>query len=198
MHAKEKLEEALYFLLQMRQSYIDRKHFIYNLNAFLNSARNVTFILQEEFANTSMFKHWYPQKQKEMREDKLMSFFNDLRVVSVHKKGSPKHSLSVKTAYIFPKDGKKFKASTVGYTESKYSNADKVEMKALGLVFPSESGRVKIVEPLYTLITDWEFVKAPEGYQGRDILALCIEYYHRIKKLIEEAETVLLRKNEHP
>ena len=194
MYAKEKLEEALHFLLQMRQSYIDRKHFIYNMNAFLNSARNVTFTLQEEFDNNPRFKAWYPRKQKEMREDKLMNFFNDLRVISVHKKGSPKHSLSVKAAYIFPKDGKMFQASTVGYTESKYSDADKVEMKALGLVFPAESGGIKIVEPVYTLITDWEFEKAPEEYQGKDILALCIEYYHKLKKLVGETQIVLFEK----
>jgi hypothetical protein len=191
MYAKEKLEEALYFLLQMRQSYIHRKHFVYNMNAFLNSARNVTFTLQEEYANNPKFKTWYPQKQKEMKKDKLMNFFNDLRVVSVHKKGFPKHSISVKAAYIFPKDGKVFQASTVGYTTTKHSDADKVEMNALGLLLPSESGGAKIVEPVYTLVTDWEFEKAPEGYQGKDILALCIEYYHKLRKLVEEAQAVL-------
>jgi len=194
MNAKEKLEEALYFLLQMRQSYVDRKRFIYNMNAFLNAARNVTFTLQEEFAHDSKFKVWYPQKQKEMKEDKLMGFFNDLRLISVHKKGSQKHSLSVKAAYIFPKDGKSFQASTVGYAESKHSDDDRVEMNSLGLVFPSESGGAKIVEPVYTLVTDWKFEKAPEGYQARDILALCIEYYHKLKQLVEEAQIVLLKK----
>lgn len=195
MYAKEKLEEALYFLLQMRQNYIDRKHFIYNMNAFLNSARNVTFTLQEEIAHNPKFQAWYSSKQKEMREDKLMRFFIDLRDVSVHKEGAPRHSLSMKVAYIFPKDGKAFQASTVGYTESKYSSADKVEMDALRIVFPSsESGEVKVIEPLYTLVTDWNFEKAPEGYQGKDILALCIEYYHKLRKLVEEAQVVLFGK----
>lgn len=189
MQAKEKLAEALYFLLQMRQGYIDRRHFIYNMNAFLNSARNVTFTLQEEFANNPEFKAWYPQKQQKMKEDKLMSFFNNLRVVSIHKKGSPKHSFSVKAAYVFPKDGKMFKASTVGYAERKYSDEDKAEMKALSLMFGA-----KMIEPVYTLVTDWQFEKAPEGYQGKDILALCIEYYHKLRKLVEEAQTVLLKK----
>ena len=195
MYSKEKLEEALYFLLQMRQNYIDRKQFIYNMNAFLNSARSVTFTLQEEFANDSKFKVWYPHKRKEMKDDKLFSFFNDLRTVSVHKKGSPKHSLSVKAAYIFPKDGKMFNASTLGYTERKFSDSDKDEMKKLGLVFPSKPGGFKIVEPIYTLVTGWEFEKAPEGYQGKDILALCIEYYHKLKKIIKEAEILLLKEN---
>jgi len=194
MQAKEKLEEALYFLLQMRQSYIDRKRFIYNMNAFLNAARNVTFTLQDEFDKNQVFETWYAQKQKEMQGDKLMTFFNELRVDSVHKKGVPEHRLSVKVAYIFPKDGKMFKASTVGYTERKYSDEDKAEMKALGFAFPSETGGVKTVEPLYTLVTDWKFGKAPEGYQGKDILALSVEYYHKLRKLVEEACTVLLKK----
>ena len=84
-----------------------------------------------------------------------------------------------------------FNASTVGYTEGKYSDSDKDEMKKLGLVFPSKSGGFKIVEPLYTLVTGWEFEKAPEDYQGNDILALCIEYYHKLKKLIKEANNLL-------
>jgi hypothetical protein len=62
-YAKEKLDEALYFLLQMRRSYVDRKHFIYNMNAFLNSARNVTFTLQDEFGHDPQFEAWYPKKR---------------------------------------------------------------------------------------------------------------------------------------
>lgn len=184
---KEKLEEALYFLLQMRQSYIDRKRFIYNMNAFLNSASNVTWTLQNEFAHDSKFKTWYPQKQKEMKEDKLMNFFKNLRNVSVHQKGS-KHSLSVKTAYVFPK-GKMFQVDTVGYSEGKHSEEDKAEMGALGVMFEG-----KMIELVYTLVTDWQFEEAPEGYQGKDILALSIEYYHKLRKLVEEAQTVLLKK----
>jgi hypothetical protein len=188
MYAKEKLEETLYFLLQMRHNYIDRKQFIYTMNAFLNSARSVTFTLQKEFADNPRFKAWYPQKKKEMKEDKLMSFFKNLRDVSVHEKGSPQHSLSVKTAYIFPK-GKMFQADTVGYSERKYSDEDKAEMGVFRVMFEG-----KMLEPVYTLITDWQFEKAPEGYEGKDILALCTEYYHKLRKLIEEAQTDLFKK----
>ena len=188
MYAKEKLEETLYFLLQMRQNYIDRKRFIYNLNAFLNSARNATWTLQKEFGRDSRFKVWYPQKRKEMEEDKLMSFFKDLRNVSAKERGSPKHSLSVKAAYMFPK-GKTFQADTVGYTERKFSDENKDEMEAPRVAFD-----YRLREPLYTLVTDWQFEKAPEGYEGRDILALCIEYYHKLKKIVEEAQIVLPKK----
>jgi len=188
-YVNEKLEEALYFLLRMRQNYVDRKSFIYNMNAFLNSARNITWILQKELGHDSRFKVWYPQKQKEMKEDKLMSFFKDLRNVSVKERGSPKHSLLVKAAYIFPK-GKTFQADTVGITERKFSKENKAEMEALGVMHD-----YKLWEPLYTLVTDWQFEKAPEGYEGKDILALCIKYYHKLRKIVEEAHAVLLKKD---
>lgn len=187
---KEKVDEALYFLLEMRHNYVDRKRFIYNMNAFLNSARNITFSLQAYTDDNKDLKDWYSKKQAEMNKDSIFDFFNKLRVVSVHKKGTPKHKLSIKIAYIFPKDGKRFDATTIGYSDRKLSNVEKLEIRQLALVFPSETG-YDTIEPAYTLVSDWQFEKAPEGYDGCDILALSINYFHKIRKIVEEAEDFL-------
>jgi len=189
IYAKEKLEEALYFLLHMRRNYIDRKRFIYNMNAFLNSARSVTWVLQKEFADNPNFEAWYSKKQKEMEEDKLMKYFVDMRNVSV-KEATPKHSLSLKVAYVIPKDEREL----IGYVERRISGNQKDGDSLLVLPTYDKTGKhskPKIIKPTYSLVTLWEFEKAPEGYEGRDILGLCTTYYHKLEQLIAEAEHTL-------
>jgi hypothetical protein len=191
IYAKEKLKEALYFLLQMRRYYVDRNEFIFNMNAFLNSARNVTFALQNEFSNNPHFQAWYSKKREEMGKDNLMKYFIDKRNASVKEK-TLRHSLSLKVAYVIPKDERR----EIGYAERKISGDEKDSSSLLVLPTYDETGmrvKPKILKPTYSLVTLWEFEDAPVGYQGRDILGLCITYYHRLEQLIAEAEQMLAR-----
>ncbi len=50
-----------------------------NFAAFVNSARNITFVLQKEFSKDEKFKNWYEKKQDEMKHDELCIFFHNLR-----------------------------------------------------------------------------------------------------------------------
>lgn len=189
MYAKEKLEEALHFLLQMRRHYVDRKEFIYNMNAFLNSARSVTFALQKEFSQNPQFKAWYSKKQKEMRKDKLMKYFKDMRNVSV-KEVTPQHSLTLKVAYAIPLERKE----AIGYVERRISGDERNSDSVLVLPTRDKTGmrtKPKLVKPTYSLVTFWEFDKAPEGYEGKDILGLCITHYHKLEQLLVEAERIM-------
>ena len=190
MYAKEKLEEALYFLLQMRRHYVDRKEFIYNMNAFLNSARNVTFALQNEFSDNPPFQAWYSKKRKDMGKDKLMKYFVEKRNVSV-KEATPEHSLSLKVAYVIPKDERR---EAIGYVERKIVGDERDSSSLLVLPTYNETGvrlKPRIIKPTYSLVTLWEFEDAPEGYQGKDILGLCITYYHKLEQLLVEAGRTL-------
>jgi hypothetical protein len=192
MYATEKLEEALYFVLQMRRSYVDRTDFVHNMNAFLNSARNVTFVLQEDFAHMPSLKAWYLEKRKEMERDKLMKFFIKMRNVSL-KERTPKHSLSIKWAYIIPKNER---TDIFGYSESKVAGEQKDTEARLVMPTFDEAGmhsKPKFIEPVYSLVTLWEFDKTPEGYEGNDILGLCVEYYHKLERLINEAKLQLTK-----
>ena len=194
VYTKEKLDEALYFLLQMRNNYVDRRNFIFNMNAFLNSARNITFTLQAELGNLPDFSKWYRKEQEKMKEDALFSFFNDLRVISVHKKGVPKHKLSLTIAYVIPKDGINFKKTSIVRVLQKFTSEDKKEMGELGLLVPSENGSEKRLAPTHTLVTDWQFENPPKDYEGADILALSIYYYYKLKELVEAAEEFIKKK----
>ena len=69
----DKFDECNYFLAQMLREYHEPGTFRFNLNAFIQALRNVTFMLQSEEIKPPDFDAWYQQKQAEMRED------NDLR-----------------------------------------------------------------------------------------------------------------------
>jgi hypothetical protein len=78
--AVEKIDEAEYFLVRLTES--AGQHFNFNLNAFLSSARSVTFYLQSSMANVDAFKDWYQQHQEKLSQDNCARFFLDLRNVS--------------------------------------------------------------------------------------------------------------------
>lgn len=87
--AKKNLHECSYHLKNLLYS----KHFEeveINFAAFVNSARNTTFVLQKEFKKNPDFIPWYGDPDKpgdarkgtklyEMQNDELCKFFNTLR-----------------------------------------------------------------------------------------------------------------------
>lgn len=190
LYAKEKLEEARYFLLQMRRNYVVRKEFIFNMNAFLNSTRSVRWVLEKEFAHNPPLGAWYSQKESEMDKDEFMKFFKNLRNVSTHE-GTPEHKVSLKWAYVIPVNEK---LDAFGYSERKVSGNEK-DMSSM-IVVPiydknGMRGKPKLIPPTYSLATLWEFEKAPKGYATKDILGLSTKYYEKLKQLVEEAEREL-------
>ncbi|MBC7108976.1 MAG: hypothetical protein H5T41_09395 [Methanomassiliicoccales archaeon] len=60
-----KLNEAKYFLEQMKEHADSTEEFAYNLSAFLSAARSVTWIMQNEFKNVPGFEEWYSEKQRD-------------------------------------------------------------------------------------------------------------------------------------
>jgi hypothetical protein len=192
MYAKDKLEEASYFLSQMRRSYVDVKEFIFNMNAFLSSARSVTLVLQKEFEHNPDFEAWYSKKQKEMKEDKIMDFFVKNRDVSIHEEGMPRFRGSVKTMYAIPhpKDNKK---QIYVRAETKVSRDAKGTASYLVSPYSSITGKT-MYKPIYSIVESWEFETGPEGYQGKDILWLCGMYYGKLEQLLREVERELLKR----
>ena len=49
--------------------------FRYNLNAFLQALRSVTFVLQKDLSHRDGFQKWYPERQNTMQEDPLLRQF---------------------------------------------------------------------------------------------------------------------------
>ena len=76
--AKKNLHECKYHLNNMLKSE-NIEELEINFAAFVNSGRNVTFVLQKEFTSDDNFNKWYKTKQDEMGSDELCKFFKELR-----------------------------------------------------------------------------------------------------------------------
>lgn len=79
----DKLVECQYFLAMMLRNYHDPSAFRYNLNAFIQALRNVTFMLQSEDNKPDGFDDWYRGNQAKMRENPLLRNFVQARNVVV-------------------------------------------------------------------------------------------------------------------
>lgn len=65
----DKYWEAWYFLLGMCNNYHDPYAFRYELNAFVQALRNITFMLQSEDSRPPSFGDWYASQQEKLRSD---------------------------------------------------------------------------------------------------------------------------------
>lgn len=83
--SRSKFNEAKYFYEQMESKFKERKNeeFKHCINAFLSSARSVTFVLQKEFGKYKGFDEWYElQKEKKFKAGKIKKFVT-LRNISL-------------------------------------------------------------------------------------------------------------------
>ncbi len=81
----DKFREAHYFVGRMLSEYHHPEPFRWNLNAFLQALRSVTFMLQKELANVEEFKTWYEKQRTVMRDDPILRVFDAGRVIVVHR-----------------------------------------------------------------------------------------------------------------
>ena len=81
----DKFWEAWYFLLGMCDNYHDPYAFRYELNAFIQALRNITFMLQSEKSRPPSFKDWYVFQQEKMRSDAHLRKFVEVRNFIVKK-----------------------------------------------------------------------------------------------------------------
>lgn len=96
--SREKLKEAKYLYTQMKSNFKERKNeqFKYCTNAFLGSARSVTWVLQKEFKKCEGFDKWYKlQRELKFNDEKLKKFVK-MRNISVKEESiNPRHRFGV-------------------------------------------------------------------------------------------------------
>ena len=81
MHEQTKLAEARYFHSRMLAELNDRKRFIYNLSAFLSSARSVLQYACKEAKTKTGGQQWY---DNHIAGSPVLSFFKDERNINIH------------------------------------------------------------------------------------------------------------------
>ena len=83
--AKKNLHQCEFHLNIMKNAK-NTEEFEIGFNAFVISARTVTFVLQKEYKNIDNFENWYSGKQTEMQDNDICKFFVKLRN-SIEKEG---------------------------------------------------------------------------------------------------------------
>ena len=81
-----KVLESEYFLEALIQG-SGRPYFAgiqFCTSAFAAAARSITFAMQSSLRGAEDFEAWYAERQVEMRNDRLATFFNDFRRVTQH------------------------------------------------------------------------------------------------------------------
>ena len=76
----DKYFEAEYFLTRMIKNYHNPFPFQFNLNAFIQALRNVSFMLQSEENKFTGFDEWYQRTRETMRANPLLKRFVEARM----------------------------------------------------------------------------------------------------------------------
>lgn len=79
----DRYQEAHYFLERMLGEDHNPEPFRWNLNAFVQALRNVTFVLQKALAERPGFENWYAQQREEMKKEPLLQAFVEGRNIVV-------------------------------------------------------------------------------------------------------------------
>src|SRR3989442_1555418 len=82
--AHDRANEAHYFLHEMMEHYHECARFRYSLSAFVQAARNITFLLQSDLKSRSGFDAWYEPWQAKMKNNPDLQLLNSERVRVVH------------------------------------------------------------------------------------------------------------------
>lgn len=173
MKAYDALDEAKYFLDMMKENIDDLNKFKYNLDAFIQTGRNVTFHLQREFKKNPEFNSWYVIEQENMSKDPLFCFFTKTR------------NFVVKEEQITVKGHHELSFSLNAFLATKYEieleNANGTKQKII-------SSEPKPQEKIQTsnIKRRWYFT----NFYGKEaeVIPLCLEYIKRLESLLKEAE----------
>ncbi len=165
-----KLGESGYFLTQMKQTANDWMPFRFNLSAFLSAARSITFVIQKEYAQVAAFESWYKLQQEEMRKDKVLTFFNNLRVTSIHKKPvKPRFRSSFSLADVFSMPS----GSTIELGDKKEGTY--LTNVSVAEIAPADVTKIRAEQT-------WHFDEKPD----EDVITLCERYLSRLSTLVYE------------
>ena len=173
---EHKLKEAKYFLSLMRRGRKKAEQFDYLLNAFVSSARSVTWVMKAEFSKIDGWKSWYEGKKVDKSEEEILKLFNELRV------GSTKRQ-SLRTHFLV-----ELKVPKEVMSKSLNHRLNRLKRKKLIITLSKNRGRSvrldskKISFPAYLTSAR----RAVIGFSDKDVLGLCLGYVDILKGLVGE------------
>ncbi len=174
--AKQNLHECSYHLEGMKRA-TNIEIFEICFAAFVNSARNVTFVLQKEYAHNDKFVLWYKAKQEKLKNDIICKYFVDLRN-KINKEGINELNF-VTTIHTI---------NTANDLIDRPVNS-KVIIKSRGLYYliKEKSPEEDMIPAAHKgfVQTEIKFNKLPDCIKDKNVFDLSISYYEILKSIID-------------
>lgn len=104
----DRLTAAHHFLHGILDNYHNPDEMRWNLNAFLEAARSVTWVLQKELKHHERFGPWYEEQQSKMRGNPVLRLLVDKRNYVVKQGNLEVHSRVRGVAKVLPKVSLRF------------------------------------------------------------------------------------------
>jgi len=104
----KKLKQAVHFFHELEKNSFNKELYETNFEAFVSAARSITLTMQKEGSQKDCFKLGYEKIQEEMKNDKILRFFNEVRTFSFHEGQSKINSNNsgVQMRHLLEFDGK--------------------------------------------------------------------------------------------
>jgi hypothetical protein len=183
---RQRLDEARFFLGELESHYDDIITFRHFLNAFISSARSVSWIMKAEYNDINGWEDWYQSKKPTRKDQALMKQATEARNRSQKQSPlKPVYQLTVIVdADILTKDleelkkemiGKKFLLDVKGVSE---------DMSQKVVVIGDENQFVGDVERYFVKLDD---------FLDEDVLKVCKSYFLFLERMVDECEQLFAR-----
>lgn len=169
MHEETKLAEANYFYSRMLLEAGDRDAFIFNLSAFLSSARSVLQYALKEAQTKTGGQQWYDEQ---IGASNVLSFFKDKRDINIHTEPvkAHQHTTVELKATLHLSSSLSIKVfDAQGNLKSEYNEQPKPA--------PKQSDSSPKITHRFTF---------PDWAGGEDIPALCQLYIDELKRVVQD------------
>jgi len=167
-NTRDKLNEAKYFLEEMRRVSSDPTKFRYELMAFLAASRSITQIMQKEFSGKTGFIDWYVQKQGEMGDNPILKYLHRQRTISYHEHPVLQYPISITE-------------------QSTNSMGTRVVLTGTGSSIDLSSGLVTLpmIPPTVPVTYYFDDISS----EDKDVIAICQEAVNALETIVIECET---------
>jgi len=183
LEIKFKLQEARFFLEQMKFNFQDRTKFRYFLDAFLASARSITHVFKSEFHGNKALLKWYQSKVEEWSNNKIMKFFKEMRNISL-KEHTPNTRITAEATFsvdvVLRHTVIAKKISPNGTTEVRETPLHESTQKS------KKGKQTKLARPK---IVSYSFLHSFKWFdENSDVMYLCKKYLDELERFVTEVE----------
>lgn len=185
MYEDDKLEEAEYFLKQMRLCEKDRKAHKYNLSAFLSAGRSVLQFAKKESDTKAGGQAWY---KSQVMGSPVVQFFKDQRDVSIH----AEPVTPVKAIQVNIEETLHFNDNVdavVIQEGTKARQCLQTLFRSVTMLFARASPPRKMDQEKNSRVTVVEAYKFKDWKGPEDLPTLCSLYLAELKKIVADGQT---------